>query len=32
MIAGIGLLACDVITWWKLCCRGGEEKSEDVCG
>ena len=30
MIAGIGLLACDVKTWWKLCCRGGEEKSEKV--
>ena len=28
MIAGIGLLACGVITWWRLCCRGGEERSE----
>lgn len=30
MIAGISLLACGVITWWKLCCRSGEEKSEKV--
>ena len=29
MIAGIGLLVCDVKTW-ELCCRGGEEKSEKV--
>jgi hypothetical protein len=30
VIVGIGLLVCDIKTWWKLCCRGGEEKSEKV--